>query len=922
MGRIAHSILVGVVASSLCAGSPCAGALAAPTPQPYQANDGKGFMNVLPPGQSGRANGFELLSFLSTGERPPHNDEQLGMYGDLVYAAPGLDPGDVSKYYKDASFGVKPEEVERTYSPRADVTIVRDKRFGRPSVYGEDRDGAMFGLGYVAAEDRLFFIDVLRHLGRAQLSSFAGGASGNRAFDHDQWALAPYTEEDLQKQVDQLPDLYGSEGAIVKADIESFTAGVNRYISEARLDPTKMPGEYPAIGQPNGPSDWRTTDIISTAALVGGIFGKGGGGELKSAKVLAAAQKRFGDRAGRAVWRDFRSAEDPEAPTHVHRKRFPYRVQPRKPRGTALPDAGTLRFQPVTGGESATSAAGTPAALPGAARCHGNALICLPGAGSNGLVVSARESRSGHPLAVFGPQTGYFAPQILIDQDVHAPATAGKPGIDATGAAFPGVNLYVELGRGRDYAWSATSAGQDNTDTFALKLCNPDGGAATLESQHYLYRGSCRPIEVLTRTNSWTPNAADQTEPGSETLTAQRTALGVVVGRATVRGKPVVYTSLRSTYFHEVDSALGFMNFNTPERMRNAGDFQRAANRIGYTFNWLYVDDRRTAYFNSGAHPVRGPRTDTDFPVWGTSSTEWRDWSTANWTARYEPLAQHPRVVDQDYMVNWNNKQARGYRAADDNFGYSSTYRVKTLDDRVKRGIRGPRKMTLVKLIDAMEDAGTVDLRGDADLPWALRVLGDPRTLPGTSPALRDAITKLVLWYRDGAHRRDRDRNGAYEHSDAIRIMDAWWPLWMKAEFEPVLGGDLFKEIQSVIGLDNTPNNHGEHLGSAYQIGWYGYARKDLRTILRQRVRGRYSRIYCGGGSLAKCRAALAASLAEAIRKPAAEVYSHDAGCADGDQMCFDAVRHRALGGVTQPPIHWINRPTFQQAVEVQGRAR
>jgi hypothetical protein len=31
---------------------------------------------------------------------------------------------------------------------------------------------------------------------------------------------------------------------------------------------------------------------------------------------------------------------------------------------------------------------------------------------------------------------------------------------------------------------------------------------------------------------------------------------------------------------------------------------------------------------------------------------------------------------------------------------------------------------------------------------------------------------------------------------------------------------------------------------------------------------------------------------------------------------------HRPLGAIQQPRIHWINRPTFQQAVEIQGRAR
>ncbi|MEA2420865.1 MAG: hypothetical protein QOE60_3071, partial [Thermoleophilaceae bacterium] len=41
-----------------------------------------------------------------------------------------------------------------------------------------------------------------------------------------------------------------------------------------------------------------------------------------------------------------------------------------------------------------------------------------------------------------------------------------------------------------------------------------------------------------------------------------------------------------------------------------------------------------------------------------------------------------------------------------------------------------------------------------------------------------------------------------------------------------------------------------------------------------------------------------------------------------GDQPCFDAVRFRAIGGVTVPSIPWINRPTYQQAVEIQGHRR
>src|SRR5215204_4883224 len=338
------TVVTALVAAVLIAPATALGAA-----QPYQQNDGKGFVNIAPPGANGFASLPQIGAFVTSppGNRayPPHSNDQLSMYGDLVYATPGLKPADVPKYFKDASFGVKADDAERTYSPRADVTIVRDKGFGVPHIYGETRGGTMFGAGYVAAEDRLFFIDVLRHLGRAQLSSFAGGSPGNRAFDEEQWALAPYTEDDLQRQVDQGDELYGEEGKQLQDDVHNYTAGVNAYIAEARTNPSKMPGEYAAINRPQGPDDWQERDAIAIAALVGGIFGKGGGREIDSALVYQSAIGRFGAKKGPKVWSDFRSKNDPEAPTTVHGKTFRYQTDPRKVASgsRALPDAGSYK---------------------------------------------------------------------------------------------------------------------------------------------------------------------------------------------------------------------------------------------------------------------------------------------------------------------------------------------------------------------------------------------------------------------------------------------------------------------------------------------------------------------------------------------------------------------------------------------------
>jgi hypothetical protein len=87
-----------------------------PEPQAYQANDGKGFRDILPSGTRGLYNVPQLAAFLATGATQPHCCDQLGMYADLVYATPGLQASGIPKYFKDSSFGVPAGQVERRYS--------------------------------------------------------------------------------------------------------------------------------------------------------------------------------------------------------------------------------------------------------------------------------------------------------------------------------------------------------------------------------------------------------------------------------------------------------------------------------------------------------------------------------------------------------------------------------------------------------------------------------------------------------------------------------------------------------------------------------------------------------------------------------------------------------------------------------------
>ena len=113
--------------------------------------------------------------------------------------------------------------------------------------------------------------------------------------------------------------------------------------------------------------------------------------------------------------------------------------------------------------------------------------------------------------------------------------------------------------------------------------------------------------------------------------------------------------------------------------------------------------------------------------------------------------------------------------------------------------------------------------------------------------------------------------------------------------------------------LHDPPQNHR---GSAFQGGFYSHVQKDLRQTLGEPLQGPWSRTYCGGGDLATCRTDLWDSLGQAALDLEREFGS--ASVADWKRSpADDAIAHSAVGIATVPDLHWVNRPTFQQVVQV-----
>ena len=287
--------------------------LLATRPAPAQPS----FMSILPPGEDG---------FVPStgGVAGPHALDQRAMYDVLIRAVPDIGNDDLLTFFKDATIA-PPAAPESVVTPRPGVTITRDA-FGVPHVLGATRADVFFGAGYATASERLFFADILRHMGRGRLSEFLGGVLGLDAtigFDPTYYHAAGHSEAELQAIVDGGSTRNPDFGPILIADAQEFTDGMNAYITEARLDHAKLPLEYQAFGLVL--EDWKLADTAASSIAFCTVIGfcNGGGNEQNNVQLFQALVARFGEKKGTRLYDDLRAGNDLDAPVTT-RKKFPY----------------------------------------------------------------------------------------------------------------------------------------------------------------------------------------------------------------------------------------------------------------------------------------------------------------------------------------------------------------------------------------------------------------------------------------------------------------------------------------------------------------------------------------------------------------------------------------------------------------------
>jgi acyl-homoserine lactone acylase PvdQ len=769
-------------------------------------------------------------------------ERQARMYNALTPLFSHVTRADINSDFKAEPLNVSgaPGPITIESVPHKGIRIYRDV-YNVPYIYAKSDTDLTWASGWVEAEDQGLLLGQAHALGLLAAVDAPGLNVVNLIASLAGYTPSRQIETEVAKQTGALLH-HGALGRATLRDIDIYLRGMNAFQAAH-----------------NQKLRFTRNDIYSLNAIKDQFVGEGGGNQAINSMFLSSLRRHLGARRGLRVWNDLREAYDPEAPASVP-GHVQFQPRPRSMSGNVLLDPASL----------------SPAARDALAtqdRYRGHA--------SNELMVSGRRSSTHHPIMVAGPQIGYFYPGFTTEVVENAPGIHQR---GVTSAPFPG---YIFIGRSQDQAWSLTSAGLDQIDTYVETLCG--------HSVHrYLFDGRCRQMQFF--------DAGKLTAQGSShEVTFWRTVHGPVFGYAKVHGRLVALTHKRASYGKDVLDQLFYYRLGHG-LVHNAQQFFRAANLTPQTFNSFYMDDRNIGVFTSGLVPIRPRNADQDLPLNGTGHEEWRGFVSF----KDHPHGMNPRDGE---IVNWNNRPQAGYEAPDDNWMLGAIQRVTLLLNNLGHG----NHVTPAHVVSAMNEAATQDVREMTVEPLLSKLLHH-----GHAPSARDAtmLSLLDRWHRQGGSRLDRTGSGKITAPGAM-IMDQAWPLLARAWASSVLGSSLTNLLASFQSIYDYPNN-GNGTGGQYS-GWHIWMDKDLRTMLGERVRGKFSVRYCGAGNLKRCRSLLWKAIDQAgneLARQQGQNPSRWRQSAVAEEITF-------VPGLLPYKMRYTNRPTgIQQVLSYSGHIR
>jgi penicillin amidase len=597
------------------------------------------------------------------------------------------------------------------------VTVRRDAA-GIAHIYGDTPHDLFLAQGYVHAQERLWQMEVWRHISSGRLSELFGKAT----LDQDRFIRTIGWRRAAERDLEALP-------ADVRAGLDAYADGVNAYI-DAHKGSLPLAFIVTAIQSGAGGIEgyelepWTALDSLAWQKVQ--AWQLGGNFESEVFRLLADA-KLGSEGLTDALFPAYRADRPVITPSGLPGSGGAGAASATGARGTAT---GAAASRSVAASASASVAGLDPEAAAGlrdVARI-GERILARAGldagaglasdhqVGSNNWVVGPGMSSTGAPLLANDPHLGIGMPSVWFMNGLYCRSVSDLCPYRVSGVSFPGVPGVV-LGHNDRIAWGATNVDPDVQDLFIEELDPATPG-------NYLFAGESRPL--LTRTETIKVAGGEDV-----LLEVRETHHGPLINDVDDRLAEVAPMALRWTATAEIDGT--FAAVQRINVARSFEEFRAAFATYGApSQNFVYADvDGHIGYVLPGVIPVRGDPADL-----GSRPRSGSD-GQHEWTG-YIPFDDLPWQLDPDpgLIVTANNA------AVDDAYPYF-------VASEWDPGYRAGRITELLRESAANEDLTPqriADIQMDAAVPRASLVRPVLETAEPTTADGRLLLERIRTW--------------------------------------------------------------------------------------------------------------------------------------------------------------------------------
>ena len=466
----------------------------------------------------------------------------------------------------------------------AEVVVRRDAH-GIAHLTAQTPADLFFAQGWVHASERMWQMEVWRHISSGRLSELFGPSQ----LDTDRFIRTLGWRRAAERDRDQV-------SAATRVALDGYTAGVNAW-----LDDHRGSLGLPFLVTGADPEPWTDLDTLSWGKVQ--AWNLGGNLETEIFRMLADA--KLGDPARTDDLLTLREDGPVITPTVGVLADGAGSVPAAAP-STVLTDEQARAWRSIG------VLAGAP--LRAAGLDAGDALASDHGIGSNDWVVGPSRSASGGAMLANDPHLGIGMPSLWYINGLHCATVSDACPYDVAGVSFPGVPGVV-LGHNARIAWGATNVDPDVQD-LVIETVDPADPTRYLAPD-----GTSQPFAVRTETIEVAGEAP-------VTLEVRETEHGPILNDVDSRLAGAPPMALRWTGIHPSAGPDGTLDAILA--LNVAGDYAafRAAfsTYVAPSQNFVYADvDGHIGYQLPGRVPIRSDPTDHGLrPVRGDDgSGEW-----------------------------------------------------------------------------------------------------------------------------------------------------------------------------------------------------------------------------------------------------------------------------------------------------------